>query len=155
MGQIKDQLRADLKQAMKAKDEVAKSTIRMALAAIQYKEVSFDEARELTDAEELAVITKEQHNRVEVAKTYADAGRAELADKENAEAAVLAKYLPQPLSEQEIVELVDAEVSAVEAELGAKPTMKQMGMIVKAVNEKVAGRAEGKLVASLVKERLG
>ena len=154
MGQIKDQLRADLKEAMKAKDEVAKSTIRMALAAIQYKEVSFDEARELTDAEELAVITKEQHNRVEVAKTYADAGRTELADKENAEAAVLAKYLPKPLTDDEVVELVDAEVAAAEAELGAKPTMKQMGAIVKAVNEKVAGRAEGKLVASLVKARL-
>lgn len=154
MGQIKDQLRAELKQAMKAKDEVAKSTIRMALAAIQYKEVSFDEARDLTDAEELAVITKEQHNRVEVAKTYAENGRPELAEKESAEAEVLAKYLPKPLTEDEVVEIVDAQVAAVEAELGAKPTMKQMGAIVKAVNEKVAGRTEGKLVASLVKARL-
>ena len=155
MARIKEQLRADLTTAMKTRDEVAKSVIRMALAAIQYKEVSFDEARQLTDEEELAVITKEQRNRLESAKTYADAGRDELAAKESAEAEVLARYLPAPLTTGEVIEIVEAQIAATAAELGKAPNMKQMGAIVKAVNQQVAGRAEGKLIASLVKDRLG
>ncbi len=155
MARIKEQLRADLTTAMKTRDEVAKSVIRMALAAIQYKEVSFDEARQLTDEEELAVITKEQRNRLESAKTYADAGRDELAAKESAEAEVLARYLPAPLTTGEVIEIVEAQIAATAAELGEAPSMKQMGAIVKAVNQQVAGRAEGKLIASLVKDRLG
>ncbi|EPH00377.1 hypothetical protein HMPREF1531_02485 [Propionibacterium sp. oral taxon 192 str. F0372] len=154
MARIKEQLRADLTTAMKTRDEVAKSVIRMALAAIQYKEVSFDEARQLTDEEELAVITKEQRNRLESAKTYADAGRDELAAKESAEAEVLARYLPAPLTTGEVIEIVEAQIAATAAELGEAPSMKQMGAIVKAVNQQVAGRAEGKLIASLVKDRL-
>ncbi len=155
MARIKEQLRADLTTAMKTRDEVAKSVIRMALAAIQYKEVSFDEARQLTDEEELAVITKEQRNRLESAKTYADAGRDELAAKESAEAEVLARYLPAPLTTGEVIEIVEAQIAATAAELGEAPSMKQMGAIVKAANQQVAGRAEGKLIASLVKDRLG
>lgn len=155
MGDIKNRLRADLTAAMKARDEFAKSTIRMAIAAIQYAEVAGDQARELSDAEEIAIITKEQRSRTESAQTYADAGRPELADKEAAEAAFLARYLPQRLTEAELIELVDAQMAASEAELGAKPTMKQMGAIVRAVNEQVAGRADGKTVAGLVKQRLG
>lgn len=155
MATIKDRLRADLTAAMKARDEFAKSTIRMALGAIQYAEVAGDEARGLSEAEEIAVITKEQRSRSESAETYAAAGRPELAEKEAAEADFLARYLPQPLSEDELVAIVDARMAAAEAELGAKPTMKQMGAIVRAVNEEVAGRADGKTVAGLVKARLG
>ncbi len=155
MATIKDRLRADLTAAMKARDEFAKSTIRMALGAIQYAETAGDEARELTDAEETAVITKEQRSRAESAETYAAAGRPELAAKEAAEAEYLARYLPQPLTEDELVAIVDAQMAAAEAELGARPTMKQMGAIVRAVNEEVAGRADGKTVAGLVKARLG
>ena len=121
MARIKEQLRADLTTAMKTRDEVAKSVIRMALAAIQYKEVSFDEARQLTDEEELAVITKEQRNRLESAKTYADAGRDELAAKESAEAEVLARYLPAPLTTGEVIEIVEAQIAATAAELGEPP----------------------------------
>lgn len=155
MAQIRNQLRADLTAAMKARDEFAKSTIRMALGAIQYAEVAGDEARELSDAEETAIITKEQRSRSESAQTYADAGRPELAAKEAAEAEFLARYLPQPLTEFELVEIVDAQMAAAEADLGEKPTMKQIGAIVRAVNEQVAGRADGKTVAGLVKARLG
>lgn len=155
MGEIKNRLRTDLTAAMKARDEFAKSTIRMALGAIQYAEVAGEQARELTDAEELAVLTKEQRSRAESADTYAAAGRPELAEKEAAEAEFLARYLPQPLAEDELIAIVDAEVAAAEAELGAQPTMKQMGAIVRAVNEQVAGRADGKTVATLVRARLG
>lgn len=155
MGAIKDRLRADLTAAMKARDEFAKSTIRMALGAIQYAEVAGDEARQLSETEEVAVLTKEQRSRAESAQTYADAGRPELAEKEAAEAEFLARYLPQPLTEDELVVIVDRQVALAEAELGAKPTMKQMGAIVRAVNEQVVGRADGKTVAGLVRQRLG
>lgn len=155
MAATKDQLRADLTAAMKARDEFAKSTIRMALGAIQYAEVAGDQARELSDSEEIAVLTKEQRSRTESAQTYADAGRPELAEKEAAEAKFLARYLPQPLSEDELVALVDRQVAEVEAELGTKPTMKQMGAIVRAVNQQVAGRADGRTVAGLVRQRIG
>lgn len=155
MGAIKDRLRADLTAAMKARDEFAKSTIRMALGAIQYAETSGDIARDLSEAEEIAVLTKEQRSRAESAETYAAAGRTELATKEAAEAEYLARYLPQPLTEDELVTIVDAQVAAVAAELGSQPTMKQMGAIVRSVNEQVAGRADGKTVATLVRQRLG
>ena len=148
MGVIKDQLRADLTAAMKARDEFAKSTIRMALGAIQYAEVAGEQARVLSESEEIAVLTKEQRSRTESAETYAAAGRPELASKEAAEAEFLTRYLPQQLSADELV-------AQAEAELGMKPTMKQMGAIVRAVNEQVAGRADGKTVAGLVRQRLG
>lgn len=154
MGAIKDQLRADLTAAMKARDELKKSTIRMALAAIQYAEVAGDEATELDDAAELKVLTKERNNRLESAKTYAEAGRSELAEQEAAEAEILEAYLPKPLTEEELEALVDAEVARVTAELGTQPTMKEMGSLVKAVNAKAAGRADGKTVATLVRQRL-
>ncbi|WP_341728158.1 GatB/YqeY domain-containing protein [Brooklawnia sp.] len=154
MGEIKNRLRKDLTAAMKQRDDFAKSTIRMALAAIQYAEVAGDQARNLSEAEEIAIITKEQRSRTESAQTYADAGRPELAEKEAAEADFLTRYLPQPLSQDELVAIVDAQMAATEAELGAKPTMRQMGAVVKAVNEKVAGRADGKTVAGLVKARI-
>ena len=154
MGEIKNRLRKDLTAAMKQRDDFAKSTIRMALAAIQYAEVAGDQARDLSEAEEISIITKEQRSRTESAQTYADAGRPELAEKEAAEADFLTRYLPQPLSQDELVAIVDAQMAATEAELGAKPTMRQMGAVVKAVNEKVAGRADGKTVAGLVKARI-
>lgn len=155
VAEIKNRLRSDLTTAMKARDAFAKSTIRMALGAIQYAEVAGEVARELSQAEEIAVITKEQRSRAESAQTYADAGRPELAAKESAEAKFLGRYLPQPLTHEQLVEIVDAQMAAAEAELGSGPTMRQMGAIVRAVNEQVAGRADGKTVAGLVKQRLG
>lgn len=154
MGTLKAQLKADLTTAMKAKDELAKSTIRMALAALMNAEVSGNEKHELSEAEELKIITKEVRSREESAQTYKDGGRPELAETELAEAQFLKKYLPKALSEEELLEIVEAEIAEVSNQLGAKPTMHQMGAIVKAVNVKAAGRAEGKTVARLVKERL-
>lgn len=154
MAQIEQQLRADLKAAMKAQDTVKKDTLRMALAALLYAKTAGDEAVELTDADELKVLTKEHRNRLESAKTYADAGRDELAAKEQAEATILEAYLPQPLSEDELTRIVNEELAACAQELGSTPTMKNMGAIVKAVNARVQGRAEGKTVASMVRAGL-
>lgn len=154
MARITDQLRTDLIAAMKARDEFAKSTIRMALGAIQYAETAGDQARELSAEEEIAVLTKQQRSRRESAQTYADAGRADLAAKEAAEAEFLGRYLPRPLTADELSAIVAAQVAAAAAELGEEPTMRQMGAIVKAVNAEVAGRADGKTVAGMVKQRL-
>lgn len=154
MGALKTQLKSDLAQAMKAKDELAKSTIRMALAAIMNAEVAGDVKTDLGDEQELAILTRETRVREESAATYADAGRPELADKESAEAEFLKRYLPQPLTEDELAQLVDDAIAQAQSQLGAAPTMKQMGGIVKAVNERAAGRADGKTIAALVKARL-
>lgn len=150
MGATKDRLKTDLAAALRAKDEAAKTNIRMMMAAITVEEVAGDTARELTDAEELAVVNKEMRKRLDAAETYAQAGRADLAAKEQSEADFMATYLPAPLSESELAALVDAEVAA----LPEPPTMKQMGMLVKAVTAKAEGRTEGKTIAALVRARL-
>lgn len=153
MGASKERLRADLATAMRAKDNVAKTTIRSMLAAISNEEVAGAEPRVLSDAEEIKVITREQRKRKDSAETYADAGRPELAEQENLEAEFMAAYLPQPLTADELQALVDAEVQAVR-DAGETPSMKQMGAIVKAVNAKAAGRSDGGTVAGLVKRAL-
>lgn len=153
MGASKERLRADLATALRAKDALAKTTIRSLLAAISTEEVAGDEPRALSEAEELKIITKEQRKRQDSAATYAEAGREELASQENAEAEFIATYLPQPLTADELQALVDAEVQAVR-DAGETPSMKQMGGIVKAVNAHAAGRADGGTVAGLVKKAL-
>lgn len=151
MAATKDRLKADLAAALRAKDETAKTNIRMLMGAIGVEEVAGDTARELNDAEELAVITREMRKRKDSAETYAEAGRQDLADKEAAEAEFIATYLPTPLSPDELAQMVDDEIAA----LGEAPTMKHMGSLVKAVGAKAEGRAEGKEIAALVRARLG
>lgn len=150
MGATKDRLKTDLAAALRAKDEQAKTNIRMMMAAISVEEVAGDTARELSDAEELAIINKELKKRRESAAIYGDAGRAELAERETAEAEFIAAYLPTPLTTEEISALVDEAVAA----LDAPPTMKDMGALVKAVTAKADGRAEGKEIAGLVRAKL-
>lgn len=149
MGKLKEQLRKDLATAMRAKDEEAKSNIRMTLGAIGTEEVAGDAARELTDDEELAVVQREVRKRKDSAEAYASAGRTELAEKEQAEATWLSRYLPAALSDEEVQAIVADEVAAVD---GA--SMRQMGQIIKAVNARVSGRAEGKTVAAMVRAAL-
>ncbi|AQP44298.1 GatB/YqeY domain-containing protein [Tessaracoccus flavus] len=151
MGATKRRLKQDLAAALRAKDETAKTNIRMMMGAITVEEVAGDSARELSDAEELAVITREMRKRREASAIYAEAGRAELAEKEAAEADFLAAYLPAPLTEDELAALVDEAV----ADLGHAPTMKDMGALVKAVGARADGRAEGKQIAALVRAKLG
>lgn len=152
MAELKDRLKTDLVAAMKAKDEAAKSTIRMVIAAIGVEEVAGDQARELSAAEEQAVLTKEVSKRRDSAQAYTDGGRPELAEKETAEADFLQQYLPEPLTDDQIDQIVAEEVGAAEAQLGERPTMKQMGAIVRAVNARVPG--QGAVVAAKVKARL-
>jgi len=153
-GPMTMRLKADLTAAMKAGDELGKSTLRMAIAAIQNAEVAGESIKALTEQEELAVLTREVKTRRESAETYAGAGRPELAERETAEADFLAKYLPQPLTADELSAIVDEKVAALASERGAAPTMKDMGSLVRTVNEVVKGRAEGSAVAALVKSRL-
>lgn len=154
MAAIADQLKKDLARAMRNKDEEAKSTVRMMIAALKNEAVAGDSARDLTDADELAVLTREQRKRRESASVYAEAGRDDLASKESAEADFIARYLPQPLDDAELQQLVDAEMAALVAS-GEEPSMKHMGRVVKAVNAAAQGRADGGRVAALVKARLG
>lgn len=154
MAELKDRLRADRVTAMKARDELAKNTLGMALSAIQVEEVAGEVARELTDDEVLKVLTREVAKRKDSAEAYTAGNRPELAEKELAEAAVLQAYLPAALTEAELDAIVAGEVAAAAAELGAAPTMKQMGQIIKAVNARAAGRAEGATVAAKVRAAL-
>ncbi|MEL4357543.1 MULTISPECIES: GatB/YqeY domain-containing protein [unclassified Luteococcus] len=153
MGALKNQLKQDLVTAMKAKDDAAKSNIRMALTAIHNEEVAGDVARELSDAEETTVVTKEVNKRKDSAEAYRAGGREDLADKEASEAAFLAQYLPAPLTEDEVQTLVDEEVAAASVD-GEKPTMRQMGQIIKAVSARAEGRSDGKTISGLVKKAL-
>ncbi|HVK21347.1 MAG TPA: GatB/YqeY domain-containing protein [Actinokineospora sp.] len=154
MAELKNRLKSDLTTAMKARDKTRLASLRMGLAAITSEEVAGDEARELTDDEVQKVLAREVRKRKEAAEAFAGAGRPEQAQLELDEADVLAAYLPTQLDDAELVALVDAAVAEVTEQLGAAPTQKQMGQVMKAANTKVAGRAEGGRVAAAVKAKL-
>ncbi|MDR1265869.1 MAG: GatB/YqeY domain-containing protein [Propionibacteriaceae bacterium] len=149
MAELKLKLRADLTAAMKARAQFDTQTIRMALAAIANQEVAGPTARQLTEEEERQVLSREVRRRRESASLYREAGRDDLADKETAEADLLAAYLPAALTEAEL----DAMVAAGLADFPGA-TRRQMGAVVKAVQARVQGRAEGALVAAKVKALL-
>jgi uncharacterized protein len=144
-----EKVRTDLTEAMRAGDSLRVGTLRMVLTAIREAEVAGKVQRTLSDAEAQKVVAKEAKKRRESAQVYTGAGRPELAERERAEAELLEAYLPQQLSEAELAALVD-EVLAAEGLAG----MSQMGAAMKAVNAKVAGRADGGAVAALVRARL-
>jgi uncharacterized protein YqeY len=150
MGTLKDSLTADLRAAMKARDELTTSTLRMALSAVRNAEVAGKAARELSDDEVLGVLTKEAKKRREAATAFADAGRAEQAAKERAEGEVLDRYLPTQLSDEELDGLVAGALAA-----GGFTGRAQLGPAMKAAQAAVAGRAEGARVASAVRRQLG
>src|SRR6187549_3518606 len=112
MGTLKDRLNDDLRTAMKGRDELTTSTLRMALSAVRNAEVSGTEARSLSDDEVTAVLTKEAKKRREAATAFADAGRTEQAAKESAEGEILDRYLPKQLSDDEIADLVAGALTA-------------------------------------------
>jgi uncharacterized protein YqeY len=155
MSELKDRLIADRDEARKARDEVVKNTLIMALTAITTEEKAGDVARELSDDEVLKVLTREVAKRKDSAQAYTDGKRPELAEKELAEAAVLQSYLPAALTEAELDAIVAEEVAAAASALGEAPTMKQMGLVIKAVNARAQGRAEGAVVAAKVRAALG
>lgn len=152
---LKARLRADLTTAMKARDTLTTGTLRLAIAAITNAEVSGSTARELSDAEVMAVLNKEVRKRAEAAEAFSGAGRAEQAAKEEAEAAVLTGYLPKPLTDAEINALVGSAVGEVAISTGAPVTMRQMGLVIKQVQAAAAGRADGSRISASVKAALG
>jgi len=147
---MKDRLRGDLTAAMKARDAVTVRTLRMALTSVTKEEVAGSSARELSDDEVLAVLTREAKRRREAADAFAAAGREEQAAAERAEGAVLDAYLPAQLTDAELGELVAAAIE----ETGSSDP-RAMGQVMKAVTPRVAGRAAGARVAAEVRRRLG
>lgn len=152
MSALKDRLRSDLTTALKARDALRASTIRMVLSAISTAEVAGTSARELSDDEVLDVLGKEAKKRREAAEAFTAGDRPELAQKERDEAAILAEYLPAALSDEEVAAIVTAAV----AEAGAAGEgMKAMGRVMGLVQPQVKGRADGGAVAAEVKRQLG
>ncbi|HEU5143619.1 MAG TPA: GatB/YqeY domain-containing protein [Dermatophilaceae bacterium] len=149
MSALKEKLQADLTAAMRERDAVRAGSLRMALTAVTTEEVAGKEHRDLTDDDILKVLAKEAKKRREAATAYTEAGRAELAAKEEAELAILEAYLPKQLSEDELEQIV---VEAVKA--SGATGMPQMGLAMKAANQAVAGRAEGGRVAAVVRRVL-
>jgi len=150
MSTLEQRLHDDLTAAIRSRDEVVSSTLRMALTALKNEAVSGDAARELSDDEVVAVLGREAKKRRESATAYDDAARPELADRERAELAVLEGYLPAQLSDDELAALVAEAV----AETGAD-SMKAMGQVMKVLTPRIAGRADGGRVAAAVKSALG
>jgi hypothetical protein len=146
---LKAKLRDDMVAAMKGKDELRLSTLRMVLSAITTEEVSGKSARELSDDEVVKVVAREAKKRREAAEAFDGAGRGELAERERAEGAVLADYLPAQLSDEEIAGIVRDAITATGAE-----GPQAMGQVMKVVQPQIAGRAEGGRVAAEVKRQL-
>jgi uncharacterized protein YqeY len=152
MSALKDRLRADLTTSMKARDEVRSSTLRMVLTAITNAEVAGKTQRELSDDDIVSVLSSEAKKRREAATAFGDAGRSEMAAKEKAEAAVIADYLPEQLSAEEVAEIVRAAVAQAGA---AGEGAKAMGRVMGFVQPQVKGRADGGAVAEEVRRQLG
>ena len=146
---LKEKLQNDLTDAMRARDEIRSSTIRMILTSVKNEEVSGKEARDLSDAEMITVLSREAKKRREAAEAFDQAGAKDRADQERAEGVVIAEYLPKQLSEDEIKALIAAAM----AETGANSPA-QMGLVMKWLQPKIAGKADGGLVSSLVKAAL-
>ena len=147
MSKIKDRFVAEMKTAMKNKDKLRLSVIRMALAAFKQKEI--DEKIVITDGEILEILIKMIKQRKDSAEQFKNAQRHELAQKEIEEIEVLQSYLPKPLSEDEIMDIVQQAISA----LGAS-SVKDMGTIMAKIKDKLHGRADMGKVSAIVKSEL-
>ena len=150
MSSLKDTLRSDLTDSIRARDELRSSTLRMALTSLTNEEVAGDRARELSDDDVLNVLAREAKRRREAATAYDDANRPELAERERAELVVIEGYLPAQLSDDELSALVADAI----AETGAEGP-RAMGQVMKAVQPKVAKRADGGRVSAEVRRQLG
>lgn len=149
---LKTRLQSDLTEAIRARDEVRAATLRLALTAVRSEEVAGATARTLSDADVVAVLGREARKRREALTVYADAGRADRAERESAELAVLETYLPAQLTDAELSSIVAAAVAQAGAEGATGPGA--MGRVMKAVQPRVAGRADGGRVAAEVRRQL-
>lgn len=151
MSDLSQQITEDLKTAMREKNTLALNTIRMLKSSIKNAAIEKGGASaELTDPEVIVVIRREVKKRQDSIEQYTAAGRTELAAQEEAEMALLNGYLPEPLSESELLAIVDAAI----AEVGAT-SRKEMGAVMKLVQERTAGRADGKTLSQAVAAKLG
>jgi uncharacterized protein YqeY len=146
---LKEKLQADLTDAIRSRNEVVSGTVRMLLAAITNEEVAGKAAKVLTDAEIITVLSREAKKRREAFEAYTQAKRDDLASKEKAEAAVIANYLPEQLSEAEIKKLIVDAIAETDAKGPAG-----MGLVMKVLQPKIAGKADGGVVSGLVKAAL-
>jgi uncharacterized protein len=147
---LAQQIETDLKTAMKARDTESVGTLRMILAAIKNLRAEAGHGDEVTDEEMTTLLSREAKRRSEAAEAYDEAGRDELAAKERSELAVIQRYLPDQLGDDEVRGLVDEAI----AETGASGPS-DFGKVMGAVMPKVKGRADGKQVNAIVRERLG
>lgn len=143
------QIQKDIMEAMKAKDQVRLNAVRSIKSAILLAKTSEGGAKELADADIIKIIQKLAKQRKEAAEQYIAAGRSELAENENAEAAILDTYLPQMLSEAE----VEAKLKEIIAQVGAS-SPSDMGKVMGVATKALAGLAEGKLISTLVRKLL-
>jgi uncharacterized protein YqeY len=149
MATVRERLDADLKDAMRSKNELTTSVLRMIKSAVKYKEVEPGATGPLDEAAILQVIGTLIKQRRDSVEQFKAGGRADLADKEEQEIAVLQKYLPQQLTPDELRAAVQAAIS----EVGAK-SAKDMGAVMKNLNPKLQGRAEGRAISEEVKNQL-
>lgn len=152
MASLKESLQEDLTSAIRAKDSSVTATLRMVLSAITNEEVAGKVARELSDQEVMQVLTREAKKRKEAATAFDDASRPELADKEREELAIISRYLPEALSEEEISKIIADAVAEVTANGQSGPSA--MGAVMKLVTPQVSGRSDGGQVAAAVKAAL-
>jgi uncharacterized protein YqeY len=152
MSALKDRLRTDLVTAIKGRDEVRSSTLRMLLTAITNAEVAGKTQVELSDDDIIGVLSTEAKKRREAATAFEDGGRTEMAAKERAELAVLTDYLPAQLGEDEIADIV---AKAIEQTGAAADGMRGIGKVMGVVQPQVKGKADGSAVAAEVRRQLG
>ena len=147
---LQQRVDADLKEAMRAKDATKLNVLRMLKSALKYAAIAKSDAEaELSDAEAVQVIRKQAKQRQDSIESFEKGGRAELADKEKEELAILNTYLPQGMSPDELARVVRETI----AELGAT-SKAQMGAVMKALQAKVAGRVDGKVLSAEVQKQL-
>ena len=146
---LAEQLQSDLTTAMKARDSDTVATLRMVIAAVKNARVAAGSGGDVTDEQTVELLTREAKKRSEAIEAYQGAGRTELAEREQRELDIIRRYLPEQLSEAEVAAAVDEAI----AETGASGPG-DLGKVMSAVMPKVKGRADGKLVNRLVRERL-
>ena len=144
---VLDQLNQDMKVAMKAKDKAKLKTIRMLKASLQNEKLAKQD--DLTEQEELDILAREKKQRLDSLQEFKQAGRDDLVDEVEEELAIVAEYLPEPLSDNEVKEIIQSVIDSVNAS-----GMQDMGKVMGAVMPKVKGRADGYFVSEVVKAKL-
>ncbi len=148
LGVLEERIRNDAVAALKAGDKRLRAALSTFVAALKKQRI--DSGKAPSEADELAVLKRERKRRAEAVELYDQAGRADLADQERYEEGLLAAYMPEELSDEELEPLVDEAIAATDA-----VTVKDMGKVMGWLKPKVAGRADGKRLSALVREKLG